>query len=330
MRTLLLVLLLTLLIVASARPAGAEVVVRMAAAAIVERDVVLGDVAAVEGDEPQASRVRALRLGGAPIVGVPLRLDVDGVRRRLRHGRIDPAHVRFEGAERTVINRAAQVVSGAVLVEAVRQQSRERQARAGVPADAATTLFAVSPPDDLHVPTGALTVRARLLDAPPGSSFVAAAVTVAVDGRDVQTVPLTLRSGRLRPVVVAATPLAPRATLAAAAVRVESRPSTDVPADALTDITDVGDLEVIYPVAAGEVVTARAVRPRLLVRRGEAVTLLVEGRGFSITAQGKAVEDARRGDSVRVLNTGSRREVLGVVDGAGLVRVPVHETGSER
>ena len=71
-------------------------------------------------------------------------------------------------------------------------------------------------------------------------------MTVAVDGRDVQTVPLTLRSGRLRPVVVAATPLAPRATLAAAAVRVESRLSTDVPADALTDITDVGDLEVIY------------------------------------------------------------------------------------
>jgi flagella basal body P-ring formation protein FlgA len=330
MRALLPTLVLTLLIVAGARPAAAEVIVRLAAAATVESDVVLGDVAAVEGDEPQASRVRALRLGGAPIVGVPLRLDVDGVRRRLRYGRIDPAQIRFEGAERTVISRAAQVVSGAALVESVRQQSRERQARAGVTAEAATTLFAVSPPDDLQVPTGVLTLRVRLLDAPPGSSFVAAAVTVAVDGRDVHTVPLTFRAGRLRPVVVAATSLAPRAVLAAASVRVESRPSTDVPADALTDVADAGDLEVIYPVAAGEVVTTRAVRPRLLVRRGEAVTLLVEGRGFSITAQGKAAEDARRGDNVRVLNTGSRREVLGIVDGAGLVRVPFHETGSER
>jgi flagella basal body P-ring formation protein FlgA len=326
-------LILALLIVTSlALPvaAAADVVVRLSPTATVEGDVVLGQVATVEGDELYATRVRALRIGPAPTVGTPLRLDVEGLRRRLRNARIDVTRVRFEGAEQTLISRAAQVVPGAALVEAVRQQSRERQARAGLPADAATTLFPVSPPDDLQVPMGALALRARVQDAPSGSSFVSATVTVSVDGRDVQTVPLTFRSGRLRPIVVAAVALMPRSALAPEAVHVESRPSTDVPADALTDITGVADLEVVYPVAAGEVVTARTVRPRLLVRRGEAVTLLVEGQGFVITAQGKAAEDARRGDTVRVINTSSRREVLGTVDGAGVVRVPFHETRSQR
>lgn len=324
-------LLLALLIVATlgVAPAAAAVIVRLTPAVTVDADAVLGDVATIEGDPAQAARVRAVRLG-APGVGTPLRLDADGVRRRLRLARIDASAVRFEGAERAVITRATQVVTGPALVEAVRQQSRERQARAGVPIDATSMLFAVSPPDDLHVPTGPVSLRVRIQDAPPGSNFVSAAVTVAVNGHDVQTVPLTFRSGHLRPVVIAAVALAPRLALGSASVRLAPRPSTDVPADALTDAAAIADLEVTYPVAAGEVLTARTVRPRLLVRRGEAVTLLVEGRGFMITAQGKAAEDARRGDTVRVLNPSSRREVLGTVESAGVVRVPFHETRSER
>jgi flagella basal body P-ring formation protein FlgA len=331
MRHVLVAVLLAVAAVAAAPGwVAAEVVVRLAPVATVQRDVVLGDVATVEGDEPQASRVRAVRIGPAPTVGTPLRLDVDGIRRRLRTHRIDPTHVRFEGAERTAINRAVQVVPGAALLEAVREQSRERQLRAGVPAGAVTMLFAVSPPDDLQVPIGDLALRARVQDAPAGSAFVSASVTVTVDGLDVQTVPLTLRSGRLRPVVIANVALLPRAPLADTAVRMESRPSTEVPADALTDASGVADLEAIVPLAAGEVLTTRSVRPRLLIRRGETVTLLVEGRGFSITAQGRAVEDGRRGDTVRVANLSSRREVLGTVDAAGVVRVPFHESRSDR
>jgi flagella basal body P-ring formation protein FlgA len=51
------------------------------------------------------------------------------------------------------------------------------------------------------------------------------------------------------------------------------------------------------------------------------VTLVFEGRGFRITTVGQAVEDARRGDVVRVLNSTSRREVVGRVESSGRVRV---------
>jgi flagella basal body P-ring formation protein FlgA len=76
------------------------------------------------------------------------------------------------------------------------------------------------------------------------------------------------------------------------------------------------------------VLTARTVRPRLLVRRGDLVTLVVEGRGFVITSQGRASDDARRGESVRVVNPASRRDVLGVAEAPGVVRVPFHESRS--
>ena len=152
---------------------------------------------------------------------------------------------------------------------------------------------------------------------------------MTVDGREIQTIPLTMRVGRVRQVVVAATPLMPRAALSAAAVRVESRSSTDTPTDALTDVSGLADLEIVSPVAPGDVLTSRSVRPRLMVRHGDLVTLMVEGRGFVITTQGRAADDARRGESVRVVNGTSRREVLGIADAPGVVRVPLYESRRE-
>jgi flagella basal body P-ring formation protein FlgA len=315
----------------AARPdlVAAEVLVRLAAAATVEaEDVVLGDVATVQGEEPLAARARALRLGPAPALGAAFRLDADGLRRRLRTAHLDPARFRIEGAQRAVVTRAAQVIAGPALIETVRRQVLERHAQAGQRLDDNVTVSAVIPPDDLRVPTGRLELRARVQEAASGSSFVSATVIVLVDGREVQAVPLTLKLGRLRPVVVATTALAPRAALSPAAVRVEQRSSTEVPADALTDPSGIADLEVIAPAAPGDVLTARTVRPRLLVRRGDLVTLVVEGRGFVITSQGRASDDARRGESVRVVNPASRRDVLGVAEAPGVVRVPFHESRS--
>lgn len=322
------VLLIAGLLALSA-PASADVRVRLTPTATVEaEDLVLGDVATVAGDEPLAARARALRLGPAPELGAALRLDADGIRRRLRAAHLDPASFRIEGAARSVVTRASQVVSGPALLEAVRRQVAERQA--GPAGGEPLTVSAVAPPPDVLVPTGKVELRARVQEPAPGSSFVSASVSVGVDGREVQTVPLTVRMGRLRPVVVAVTTLAPRTGLSAAAVRVESHPSTDVPADALTGIADIDDLETVAPAAAGEVLTARTVRPRVLVHRGDLVTLIVEGRGFVITAQGRATDEGRRGESVRVLNLASRRDVLGIATAPGVVHVPMAESRSSR
>jgi flagella basal body P-ring formation protein FlgA len=69
---------------------------------------------------------------------------------------------------------------------------------------------------------------------------------------------------------------------------------------------------------------------KVLVKRGQIVTLMLEGQGFRITTVGQAGDDARRGDAVRVVNLTSKREVLGRVEGPGLVRVPFGQTRGER
>lgn len=59
--------------------------------------------------------------------------------------------------------------------------------------------------------------------------------------------------------------------------------------------------------------------PRL-VRRGQPVTLAVRSGVLTITAQGRALADGRKGDVVRVVTPFSRT-TEGIVEGAGTVRV---------
>ncbi len=60
-----------------------------------------------------------------------------------------------------------------------------------------------------------------------------------------------------------------------------------------------------------------------LVRRGEAVTIqLLQGR-LMLTAAGEAQQDGRAGDTIRVRNNSSRKDVLCRVTGTGQVQVEI-------
>jgi flagella basal body P-ring formation protein FlgA len=321
-------------VAASGKPAPAaarpSVTVRVAPESVVQKDeVLLADIATIEGDEPLAARVRELRLGPAPVPGGQHRLDADALRLRLRQPQIDLTRVQLVVPDRVVVSRAYQTLSGAALVEAVSRRAMERLQEIEPPGALAGpyALTAVTRPADLRLPTGDVELSTRIQDMTAPVTFVAGTVAVRVNGREYQSVPVNFRVGRLQAVVIAMRALEPRTVLAPADFRVESRPSTEVPFDALAELTSPADMEPMGIIRAGEVVTQRQLRPKIVVRRGETVTLVLEGDQFRITTQGLAREDARRGDPVRVMNPTSQREVLGRVESPGVVRV-IH--GSHR
>jgi flagella basal body P-ring formation protein FlgA len=309
---------------ASGKAAAGGVTVRVAAESLVHKDeIVVADIAVVEGEEPLASRVRRLRLGPSPAPGAQHRLDGDAVRVRLHQPQIDLARVQLVVPERVVVSRAYQLVSGAALVEAASRHALERLLQTDPPGSRAEpyALTPVTRPSDLRLPTGDVELTPRLQDIAAPASYVAGTVAVRVNGRDYQSVPISFRVGRLQPVVVTTRALDSRSALSPADFRLEARPSTEVPFDAIADLVAPGDVELAGVLRPGEIVTQRHLRPRFLVRRGEPVTLLLEAAHYRITTQGLAREDARRGDPIRVLNPTSQREVLGRVEGPGLVRV---------
>jgi flagella basal body P-ring formation protein FlgA len=304
------------------RASTAVVVVRLAPQVVVQaEEIMLGDLGTVEGDGALARRLRQLRLGPAPLPGESRQIDGEHLRLRLGDSQLEPGRVRLIAPERILVTRAFQVLPAAAVTEAVSRQARERL-EARDPSGGPYVVVAASRPDDLRIPTGRVDLTSRLQSEPALGGMFGATVTIAVEGRTYQTVPLSFRVGRYQSVVVAARALDPRTAIEAGDLRQESRPSIDVPPGALGSLPDPADLEVVRFVRAGEVLMPSMLRQKTLVRRGDVVTLVLQGRGFRITTKGLAGADARRGESLRVLNPMSRRETLGMVEGPGLVRVP--------
>lgn len=307
-------------------PGWAAVTVRVWGHAEVHGDRIrLGDVASVEGSPALARRLGEVELGLAPPPGEVLRVDPAALRLRVLEQAAGQAReVRLDVPAEIVVSRPVQVVPGAALVEAAARAVRERLA--GQAPEARWALVPLGTPPDLRLPTGTLELAVQVQPAAsPG--FAAATVVARVGGRDRQAVPVSFRVGRQQAVVVAARPLPPRAPLAGGDLVLDSRPSTEVPAGALTAMPDLRYLEPARALRAGEVVSEGLLRPRLLVRRGDLVTVLVDGPGFSIRTQARALADGHHREAVALLNGTSRRQVEGRVEGPGLVRVPFGTAG---
>ncbi|QHL91722.1 flagellar basal body P-ring formation protein FlgA [Sphingomonas changnyeongensis] len=129
-------------------------------------------------------------------------------------------------------------------------------------------------------------------------------------------------------VVPPAAPLASAFVLARPVERGEIIATTDfvaqdVPASQTTGAlaaNAAAGMEATRRLNAGAVVRSGDVMAPRLVRRGEPVTLRVRSGALTITAQGRALSDGRRGDVVRVVAP-SNKTLEGAVDGPASVRI---------
>lgn len=83
------------------------------------------------------------------------------------------------------------------------------------------------------------------------------------------------------------------------------------------------NLEVRLNLKRGAVLTPNNLRPRLMVKSGQQVTLILEYKGLEIKSTGQALGSARRGEVVRVRNNQSRRIVEGIASGQAQVRINI-------
>lgn len=148
--------------------------------------------------------------------------------------------------------------------------------------------------------------------------------TLRVDGIDAPaavTVPRAVTAGgpiKQWSVVV------PRVALAAGTIltsdMLEERLTSQPPGGALMKgVSEAVGLRLVSALQPGNVLTTRNVARAPTVMKGETVTLVAEGDGFSISATGRAEEDGFEGDLVSVRNVKSGIVLSGRVAQSGTV-----------
>jgi flagella basal body P-ring formation protein FlgA len=111
------------------------------------------------------------------------------------------------------------------------------------------------------------------------------------------------------------------ATLKSTDIVVERRPRAQVNRDTLTARDQVIGMAARTTLVPGRVLRSSDLAKPDLVQGRQAVTLIYQGPGITLTARGKAAESGAMGDSISVTNEQTKRTVQGTIIGAGRVLV---------
>ncbi|MCB1737653.1 MAG: flagellar basal body P-ring formation protein FlgA [Gammaproteobacteria bacterium] len=123
------------------------------------------------------------------------------------------------------------------------------------------------------------------------------------------------------PVVVARDFLRKGQLVSADDLELKSTDIADLSSGYFLDRDQVLGMEVARDVKPGKVLKPSQIRKRKLVHRGDRVSLVVIEGGLQVSSMGEAKGDGAKGDRVLVRNLRSKKEVEGVVEEAGVVRV---------
>jgi flagella basal body P-ring formation protein FlgA len=123
------------------------------------------------------------------------------------------------------------------------------------------------------------------------------------------------------PVPVPVRRLLPEEIITEADLRVLRLPHGRVGSFAVTRPEDLVGMQVRSLLAQGRPVMAQAVQPPRIIDRGDKVAIRYSDGLLELTAPGRALTDAHRGQEVKIVNLVSNTPVVGIATAEGLVEV---------
>lgn len=275
----------------------------------------LGQVSVICGDEALAAKASEIAMGRISVPGQKIVVDRRTILSRLACNGIGASQVKMTGASQVTVSRRQQIVTGRELVELASSLLRN-----ALPAGAACQPEPVRTPSDMFLPG-----RNRDIQLSPrickGSARNLAKVQIAAveKGKQIAVREVLLRLKYKRRAAVtlvdipAGTPITPEN------VRIEMR---------LLDEPEPSNWRPPYGLVAKRRLAAKTVighdmlvppKSPVVVKRNQNVVIRVERPGLSITAAGKAMQDARAGECIKVRNLDSQRIITAKANEDGSV-----------
>lgn len=301
------------LLLAPASAAGERATAIFRASAEVDGTAIrLGDLADVRSPDAALARsLRELSVGAAPLVGGKTSFQAVYARMRVRSLGLKDEQVRFEGATQVAVTRPAQLVTGAALQAAAR--AAVEALAPGSAIESGGTLY------DRKVSRGRLELK------PGAPRFFSRSATVPVEivleGKTLETVTVSLRVVKKVSIVVASRALAAGTILTESDLELREVPETASGFSPVVEVAQAVGRQLTMALNAGATVPSGSLKQVPIVRRGDRVTLICAGGGFTLACTGEALADGALGQTIRVKNLNSGLELAARVSGPGTLQV---------
>lgn len=293
--------------------------IRILGEATVPGEVVrLGDVASFEpANDARVRELKSVQIASAPISGTPLTLNNRFLLYRIGSAVSGMRDVQLKLPETLVVHRQARVIGVAELEQIFRDHVLEN-----APWEPERLTFEkIVAPGVITLPQGALRWEVRKKRGEEYVGDVSVTVSFFVDGKPLRKVPITGRVSVDRDLLKTTRKIAAGEILNRNDVVLVQERQMHFKGQALSRLSEVLGKRATRGIAVDQVLERQMVEDPPLVRKGDRVVIRAESRGLKITAVGKVLQDGRSGEEVRVINTGSGREILATVQGPGQVGV---------
>ncbi len=284
-------------------------------AAVESESLTLGQVAVVTGQEPLATKVREVALGRISLPGQKVTIDRSLILSRLACSGIPACDPVLSGSDKVTVSQTTRVIKGSSFIESassfltdgIREQSIARWEPLRLPAEMV------------------LSNQAQNVELSPRSvsrganGWATTEVSVVADGVVIGTRQVVFRPKYNIRRIVTVTDVAAGAIITPDNTRIEKVVS-DEPEP--TDWASPYGLVAVRNLAAGTVIgsgMAKAPQPLVVIKRNQTVVIRIESPGLVVTAMGKAMQQGKLGECIRVRNTDSQRIILARVNENGTV-----------
>jgi flagellar basal body P-ring formation protein FlgA len=300
---------------------GASVVITVPPEAQVQGpQITLGDVATVQGESTDTvARMRHVLLGQAPPAGVERLLSKSTLVTQLKHQGLWTQEIEFQGALQIRVRRASQRLDLQHLETVVRQALSRRLSQT----TQRTSIRDIRGLNPIFVPLGPVeyevTVPGRhmLLGSTPFTLSIQVAGKVAKQLHGTATIAVA------QEVVSLVRPVAQGEIITADAVSRTQVQVTQPLRQVVTQPADVIGKHARRSLAGNAPLSTQDVTTVPVVHRGDMVRIVLESPLIKMSTPGEALEAGKPGDTIRVKNTSSNREVRAQVIDKQTVRIPL-------
>jgi flagella basal body P-ring formation protein FlgA len=175
--------------------------------------------------------------------------------------------------------------------------------------------------DDLVVAPGELSYRVTFAKIPIRSNKIPVSVAVFVNGKQYRKIWATLLADILQEVVVLKHTMRRYQRITAKDIQLVDMNLADIPKNAITSDQDILGKRITKSLLSGTVLRTDIVEFPPLVKRGDIVTVKAVSGALQVTTLGKAKNNGRHGERIKIVNIDTQKELYGYVVDAKTVKV---------
>ena len=300
---------------------GASVVITVPPEAQVQGpQITLGDVATVQGESTDTvARMRHVLLGQAPPAGVERLLSKSTLVTQLKHQGLWTQEIEFQGALQIRVRRASQRLDLQHLETVVRQALSQRLSQT----TQRTSIRDIRGLNPIFVPLGPVEYEVTV----PGRHMLLGStsftLSIQVAGKVAKQLHGTATIAVAQEVVSLVRPVAQGEIITADAVSRTQVQVTQPLRQVVTQPADVIGKHARRSLAGNAPLSTQDVTTVPVVHRGDMVRIVLESPLIKMSTPGEALAAGKPGDTIRVKNTSSHREVRAQVIDKQTVRIPL-------